>query len=116
MPSGVRSVRGPASGGPPPGTGATTPRGTCSAVNGPLSMWARQVAEAELRDLLPRRCAHSQGVAQRAAELVGVLGDDSDLLASAAVLHDVGYAPRLGKAHTAEGCVVVLHVGVRGVP
>ncbi|MGC5563293.1 HD domain-containing protein [Streptomyces sp. FR-108] len=64
-------------------------------MNGPLPMWARQVAEAELRDPLPRRWAHSQGVAQRAAELVGVLGDNCDLLVSAAVLHDVGYAPRL---------------------
>jgi HD domain len=34
-------------------------------------------------------------VARRAAELATVLGDDADLLAAAAVLHDVGYAPRL---------------------
>ncbi|MFC8863097.1 HD domain-containing protein [[Kitasatospora] papulosa] len=64
-------------------------------MNGALAKWARQVAEAELRDTLPRRWAHSQGVAQRATELTELLGHDADLLASAAVLHDVGYAPRL---------------------
>ncbi|WP_405890895.1 HD domain-containing protein [Streptomyces sp. NBC_00133] len=57
--------------------------------------WARRVAEAELSGPLPRRWAHSEGVAQRAAALARVLGDDADLLVSAAVLHDVGYAPRL---------------------
>lgn len=64
-------------------------------MNGARSKWARQVAGAELSDPLPRRWAHSQGVGRRAAELAGALGDDADLLVSAAVLHDVGYAPRL---------------------
>ncbi|MEV5686848.1 HD domain-containing protein [Streptomyces sp. NPDC052164] len=64
-------------------------------MNGILTEWACQVAEAELRKPLPRRWAHSQGVARRAAELTEVLGEGSDLLAAAAVLHDVGYAPRL---------------------
>ncbi|MER6717273.1 MULTISPECIES: HD domain-containing protein [Streptomyces] len=64
-------------------------------MNEALAIWARQVAVAELREPLPRRWAHSQGVARRAAELAEVLGEDADLLASAAVLHDVGYAPRL---------------------
>ncbi|MCX4659420.1 HD domain-containing protein [Streptomyces uncialis] len=57
--------------------------------------WARQIAEAELGDVLSRRWAHSQGVAGRAGRVGRVLGKDSDLLAAAAVLHDVGYAPRL---------------------
>ncbi|GAA3010508.1 HD domain-containing protein [Streptomyces fulvorobeus] len=64
-------------------------------MNETLAIWARQVAVAELREPLPRRWAHSQGVARRAAELAEVLGQDADLLASAALLHDVGYAPRL---------------------
>ncbi|MER5689879.1 HD domain-containing protein [Streptomyces sp. NPDC002205] len=64
-------------------------------MNGIPAKWARQVAETELREPLPRRWAHSQGVARRAAELAEALGDDADMLASAAVLHDVGYAPRL---------------------
>lgn len=60
-----------------------------------LCSWARTVAEAELAGRLPRRWAHSQGVARRATELAAVLGDRADLLAAAAILHDVGYAPRL---------------------
>jgi hypothetical protein len=43
----------------------------------------------------PRRWAHSQGVARRAAEIAGAVPDDADLLRAAAVLHDAGYAPRL---------------------
>ncbi|MFF5485219.1 HD domain-containing protein [Streptomyces virginiae] len=57
--------------------------------------WARRVAEVELGDALPRRWAHSQGVAARAAEVGQILGKDADLLVAAATLHDVGYAPRL---------------------
>ncbi|NUK32192.1 HD domain-containing protein [Streptomyces lunaelactis] len=64
-------------------------------MNQVLVSWASRLAEVELSGPLPRRWAHSQGVAQRAAALAQVLGDDADLLASAAVLHDVGYAPRL---------------------
>ena len=56
--------------------------------------WTR-VAEVELAVPLPRRWAHSQGVARRAAEIAGAVPDDADLLHAAAVLHDVGYAPRL---------------------
>ncbi|MGQ4421100.1 HD domain-containing protein [Streptomyces violaceoruber] len=58
-------------------------------------VWARQVAKAELCGALPRRWAHSQGVAARAGEVGRLLGRDADLLAAAAALHDVGYAPRL---------------------
>jgi hypothetical protein len=53
------------------------------------------VAERELAETLPRRWAHSQGVAGRAEILAPALGEGFDLLAAAAVLHDVGYAPRL---------------------
>ncbi|KOG29544.1 phosphohydrolase [Streptomyces viridochromogenes] len=74
-------------------------------MNGKQASWARLVAEEELRGVLPRRWAHSKGVAKRAVSLVGVLGDDADLLASAAVLHDVGYAPRLAETgfHPLDG-------------
>ncbi|WP_329076892.1 HD domain-containing protein [Streptomyces niveus] len=64
-------------------------------MNEAMAKWACALAEAELREPLPRRWAHSQGVAQRAAEVARVLGIDAELLISAAVLHDVGYAPRL---------------------
>ncbi|MFE5257675.1 HD domain-containing protein [Streptomyces coelicoflavus] len=57
--------------------------------------WARQVAKAELCGALPRRWAHSLGVAARAVEVGRLLGKDADLLSAAAALHDVGYAPRL---------------------
>ncbi|MEV7115672.1 HD domain-containing protein [Streptomyces anulatus] len=60
-----------------------------------IAEWATQVAEAELSSALPRRWAHTQGVAERAAEVGQVLGRDSGLLIASATLHDVGYAPRL---------------------
>ncbi|MBD0674775.1 HD domain-containing protein [Streptomyces sp. CBMA156] len=57
--------------------------------------WARMVARSELAEPLPRRWAHTQGVADRAGRLEGVLGQKTRLLICAALLHDVGYAPRL---------------------
>ncbi|MFF2406251.1 HD domain-containing protein [Streptomyces sp. NPDC058092] len=69
--------------------------GTDQLMNGAMAKWAYAVAEAELSDPLPLRWAHSQGVAQRAAEVAAVLRGNAELLASAALLHDVGYAPRL---------------------
>lgn len=60
-----------------------------------LTGWAWQVAEAELSVALPRRWAHSQGVAARAADLAHLLGDSADMLRASALLHDVGYAPGL---------------------
>ncbi|MFC9791761.1 HD domain-containing protein [Streptomyces sp. NPDC127584] len=67
--------------------------------------WARQVAEAELGKALPRRWAHTQGVAARAVEVGQVLGNDRALLTAAAALHDIGYAPRLVKTgfHPLDG-------------
>uniref|UniRef100_A0AAU3GUE1 HD domain-containing protein n=1 Tax=Streptomyces sp. NBC_01401 TaxID=2903854 RepID=A0AAU3GUE1_9ACTN len=64
-------------------------------MNASMVKWAGSVAGVELRELLPRRWAHSQGVARRADELAEVVGEAADLLVAAAVLHDVGYAPRL---------------------
>ncbi|WP_280330691.1 HD domain-containing protein [Nocardia wallacei] len=62
------------------------------------SSWAWRVVQTEIQVALPRRWAHSQGVARAAADLNVALGADRDLLVAAAVLHDIGYAPRL--AHT----------------
>ncbi|WP_031512982.1 HD domain-containing protein [Streptomyces sp. NRRL F-5123] len=64
-------------------------------VHGDMVAWASQLAHDELAGPLPRRWAHSQGVAARASSLATVIGQDSGLLRAAAVLHDVGYAPRL---------------------
>ncbi|MFB7459303.1 HD domain-containing protein [Streptomyces sp. NPDC056188] len=60
-----------------------------------VTAWATQLAEAELSAPIPRRWAHTRGVAGRATEIGRLLGKDADLLIAAATLHDVGYAPRL---------------------
>lgn len=57
--------------------------------------WARDLARRLLEEPLPRRWAHTQGVAEQAETLAGVLGDDADLLAASAWLHDIGYSPAL---------------------
>jgi HD domain len=69
-----------------------------------LASWAEQLARALLQEPLPRRCAHSQGVATRARGLA-VLGADADLLEAAAWLHDIGYAPDLTRTglHQLDG-------------
>ncbi|WP_329128062.1 HD domain-containing protein [Streptomyces caniferus] len=56
---------------------------------------AYALSESLLAEPLPRRWAHSQGVAQRAALLRPILGPDAELMEAAAVLHDVGYSPAL---------------------
>ena len=60
-----------------------------------LASWAEHLARALLREPLPRRWAHVQGVAARARGLAPVLGADADALEAAAWLHDIGYAPGL---------------------
>jgi putative nucleotidyltransferase with HDIG domain len=57
--------------------------------------WAAAVARKLLEHPLPRRWAHTQGVACRAQSLAPVLGQDADLLEAAAWLHDIGYSPDL---------------------
>jgi hypothetical protein len=57
--------------------------------------WARDLAQSLLRQQLPRRWAHSQGVAAQAVALGPILGDNADLLVAAAWLHDIGYSPAL---------------------
>lgn len=57
--------------------------------------WAEEIARKLLEIPLPRRWAHSQGVAMQARSLAPILGDDAELLEAAAWLHDIGYAPDL---------------------
>lgn len=57
--------------------------------------WARDLAEHHLAGPLPRRWAHTQGVAKQAGSLAAILGDHADTVTAAAYLHDVGYAPDL---------------------
>lgn len=55
---------------------------------------AYALSESLLAEPLPRRWAHSQGVAGRARELRPILGSaDAEMLEAAAILHDIGYAP-----------------------
>lgn len=57
---------------------------------------ARGIADALLREPLPRRWAHTVGVAGQAGTLEPILGaEDADLIEAAAWLHDVGYSPAL---------------------
>lgn len=60
-----------------------------------LVPWARDLAERLLAEPLPRRWAHTQGVAAQARTLAPILGDDADLVEAAAWLHDIGYSPAL---------------------
>jgi len=57
--------------------------------------WAENIARALLEEPLPRRWAHVQGVAGTARGLSRILGGKAELLAAAAVLHDIGYSPGL---------------------
>lgn len=60
-----------------------------------LTDWAYPLAESMLAEPLPRRWAHSLGVAEKAKQLRPILGEDAELLEAAAVLHDVGYSPSI---------------------
>ncbi|WP_158846230.1 HD domain-containing protein [Saccharothrix deserti] len=58
--------------------------------------WAFELAEHLLREPLPRRWVHVQGVADRARSVSVLFStDDATLLVEAAVLHDIGYSPAL---------------------
>nr|WP_030561326.1 HD domain-containing protein [Streptomyces aureocirculatus] len=57
--------------------------------------YAYELAESLLGESLPRRWAHTQGVASCARRLAPVIGDRAEDLEAAAVLHDIGYAPPL---------------------
>lgn len=57
--------------------------------------WAEEIARKLLEIPLPRRWAHSQGVAAQARTLAPILDEDADLVEAAAWLHDVGYSPEL---------------------
>jgi hypothetical protein len=60
-----------------------------------LEHWAESTARTILQSSLPRRWAHTQGVAARARTLAPILGTDANMLVAAALLHDIGYAPAL---------------------
>jgi HD domain len=74
---------------------------------------ARSLAERLLSADLPRRWSHVAGVAHRAKEVSARLDIDTDLLVSAAWLHDVGYAPAVIETgfHPLDGGRYVRNVG-----
>ncbi|WP_245192790.1 three-helix bundle dimerization domain-containing protein [Amycolatopsis alba] len=80
-----------------------------------LSEWARLAAHRLLAVPLPRRWAHTQGVARRADE-VGYLfpSDEREVLLAAAWLHDIGYAPALTCTgfHPLDGARFLVRSGV----
>ena len=87
--------------------------GRCRPVRAFLLAYASAVAESDARELsrsllateLPRRWAHTQGVARQAAAIAHVLGEHAEALRSAAWLHDIGYASPLVKCefHPLDG-------------
>jgi HD domain len=65
---------------------------------------AHDIARSLLEEALPRRWAHVQGVADTARTLAPILGTNAGLLTTAAILHDIGYAPRLATGfHPLDG-------------
>jgi hypothetical protein len=66
---------------------------------------ARELAETLLAEPLPRRWAHTQGVAATARRLTPILGEDADLIEAAAWLHDIGYVPGISDTgfHALDG-------------
>jgi putative nucleotidyltransferase with HDIG domain len=80
-----------------------------------LSTWARNTARRLLARQLPRRWAHTDGVARRAEQVARVLvPEDQDLLVAAAWLHDIGYAAELADTglHSLDGARYLLRAGV----
>src|SRR5581483_5712622 len=63
-----------------------------------------------LKDQLPRRWSHVQGVAARARALTTL--PDSELLEAAAWLHDIGYSPQLAMTglHSLDGARYLRHI------
>ncbi|MEU9603986.1 HD domain-containing protein [Streptomyces sp. NPDC048057] len=76
-----------------------------------LTRWAHALSGSLLSEPLPRRWAHCLGVAERARSLAPILGNDAELLESAAVLHDIGYAPSIATTgfHPLDGARFLRH-------
>lgn len=75
---------------------------------------ARQLAERELAEALPRRWRHVQSVGELATHLGVSLGPDADVVAAAAWLHDIGYAPTVVETgfHPLDGARFLRRLGV----
>ncbi|HEY3690136.1 MAG TPA: HD domain-containing protein [Pseudonocardiaceae bacterium] len=79
-----------------------------------LVAWATHEATSKLATALPRRWLHVQGVFQRAAIAQPLFSQsDGELLAAAAILHDIGYAPDLVRSgfHPLDGALFLNSIG-----
>jgi hypothetical protein len=79
----------------------------CHVPAGPLTVQhvttpdqAQAIARQLLREPLPRRWAHTQGVAASAVAIAPAVTSDPGLLVAAAWLHDIGYAPAIAVSGT----------------
>lgn len=80
-----------------------------------LSDWARNTARRLLADELPRRWAHTAGVARRAQQVARVLPvQERELLVAAAWVHDIGYAAELVDTglHSLDGARYLQRAGL----
>lgn len=80
-----------------------------------LSSWARNTARRLLAAELPRRWAHTAGVARRAEHVARVLPEEErELLVAAAWVHDIGYAAELTDTglHSLDGARYLRRAGV----
>jgi hypothetical protein len=57
--------------------------------------WAESVARDLVAGPLPRRWAHTQGVAAKARTIAPIMSNQAGLLTAAAWLHDIGYSPAI---------------------
>ncbi|MFC0627448.1 HD domain-containing protein [Kribbella deserti] len=66
---------------------------------------ARHIARSLLKSELPRRWAHTKRVARNARSLAQILGDDAEVVETAAWLHDIGYASSVASTafHPVDG-------------
>jgi hypothetical protein len=83
----------------------------------PLRTWAWFTARRLLADELPRRWAHSRGVARRAEEIAPLLAPgERDVLVASAWLHDIGYATAVCETglHQLDGARYLARRGVPG--
>ncbi|MEV6235320.1 HD domain-containing protein [Lentzea sp. NPDC051838] len=80
-----------------------------------LSDWARNTARRLLAVELPRRWAHTAGVARRAEQVARVLPEaQRDVLVAAAWVHDIGYASELADTglHSLDGARFLQRAGM----
>jgi putative nucleotidyltransferase with HDIG domain len=74
---------------------------------------AREMARSVLAEALPRRWEHVQGVADKAEHVTASLALSSEVLVSAAWLHDIGYAPGVVETgfHPLDGARYLVGLG-----